>query len=252
MEGILTHPVQNVSSGKRFDVKTTSDMLMILLFDLIRRLAEMNGFRLARNTRVEFSYDCGEVETSSRNGKFRMRTKAECHDELLDFVEDLGGIQIDISVRVGDHFSMDADFVRDGSDRSDLGGVDARITLPNDFCTLTDQEVRKITLMVRGLFAHELQHVVQFVILGYTLRNDSILSLRKHACDRYEIEARTEEIIATLEDGMDDIISFRTCLEEYVEKYLTRNGLSKTDSQFVTLQGKMIYSHMKQYDKRSI
>jgi len=169
-----------------------------------------------------------------------------------DYADSLGDVAIDIDVKSGKSFDIDADYAHDGEDIDDAGVIEVKITIPADV-KLFQEMLPTIQKELRGTLAHEMQHSVQKVIYGTPLDSTSYSDLNTHMNDPQEIDARVEETIAFLEDHIDesDLDSFLVELEAYIHRYLQRNAeVSKGDPEYDVFYERMLDSHLQAYKKK--
>ena len=141
----------------------------------------------------------------------------------------------------------DAIYAHDSDNEYDMGEIVMKVCLPPtlDASLAYLQDHR---LEIAGTLAHEMQHVVQKHCYGEPLGDANTQDVLSHALDKNEIDARVEEIIAGMEDDIAEEQSdyFKSKLEAYVDKYLTRN-LTESTSSPPDLKETMIKQHLKVY-----
>ena len=146
----------------------------------------------------------------------------------------------------------DAVYIHDGENPDDVGEIELKIYLPKKVDELKDYLLSS-KLLICGVLAHEMQHVVQKHCYRRFLGNTSGESLLTHAFDQNEIDSRVEEILAAFEDGIpeEDEISFKESLELYLNKYLLRNTTEENkDSIPKDIRSIMFEQHMQVYKNK--
>jgi len=145
---------------------------------------------------------------------------------------------------------LDAGFIHDPENVDDFGEIEVIISLPKDHNEVIEFLSAK-SIEIRGLLAHEMQHVIQKIVLGYELSGTTDRStLDVHAREHFEIDARVEEAIAIMPDEIDEDEAdmFKVYLEKCLDNYLSRNADCCTDLE--VLKEEMMISHMSAYKKK--
>lgn len=143
--------------------------------------------------------------------------------------------------------SPDAIYAHDSENEYDMGEIEMRVYLPPslDDAMLYLKENR---LEICGILAHEMQHVVQKHCYGEPLGNTDTHEVMVHAVDKNEIDARVEEIIASMHESYleEDKEQFYNILQQHVDKYLIRNLPNDATSR-ENLKEVMIKNHLDVY-----
>lgn len=137
------------------------------------------------------------------------------------------------------------------ADGGDMGVIAVSVVIPSD-PTAKKVFFRGLGVELRAALAHEMQHAVQYVVLGKNLQEMLALDLQEHAVHPDEIDARVEEVIAYMSDDTpeSDRETFEAKLIGYIERYLTRNAVSLTQEQLNVYRHRMLDDHMKLYDEK--
>jgi hypothetical protein len=232
----------------RYDLRGSALALTAPLISYIRTILKESDDEIPSNLNLKFSFD-GEILTIEGAGE--ELTFAISGGDLIDALNELGGLDLDIEVKSGPALHMDANYIYnddDDDETCDLGIVSVQVILPRG--PISDEKMSSIERSVRGLLAHEFQHVAQRLIYGLDILQSD--GFQEHMDDLDEIDARIEEIIAMEDDNQivenRDLFQFK--LTEYVEKYLERNGVSKGTPQFDVLRPLMILGHMNGYNEK--
>lgn len=167
-------------------------------------------------------------------------------DPLLDFLAEDGGFELEFTLRSKHLKSIDA--VYTFGDDTDTGQITLVAELPlSDLTRLCDEHG-----WLRGLLAHEMQHLVQRVIYGHKFNLSNGARLQDHMVDAEEIDARIEEIVASQSDDSCTVDPqlFRRLLSDYVDEYLKRNSLPVGSDLFQQFKNKMMDVHMINFRKK--
>ena len=141
---------------------------------------------------------------------------------------------------------LDAGYSHDVDNEDDFGEIEVMISLPKSPHDAIEFLVDK-HIEIQGLLAHEMQHAIQKIVMGYKLPNGMTSTLREHATDYFEIDARIEEVIAMMphEIDEDNIVEFKRQLDVCLDNYLTRNVQPSDDIEL--LKEEMMASHIDAY-----
>ena len=144
--------------------------------------------------------------------------------------------------------ATDAVYAHTGGDEYDMGEIEVRVYLPPTLDAAL-KHLEACRLEVYGTLAHEMQHVVQKHCYGEALGDANNQTVLLHALDKNEIDARVEEIIASMEEGFceDNKEYFTSQLTLYIEKYLSRN-VTKDTTVPKDIKETMIFKHLEVYD----
>lgn len=142
---------------------------------------------------------------------------------------------------------LDAGYSHDVDDEDDFGEIEVAISLPKSPLAAVDF-LSSRHVEIQGLLAHEMQHAIQKIVMGHRLPSGVTNTLKAHAADYFEIDARVEEVIAmmphTIEE--DNAREFKKQLEVCLDNYLSRNAQPHDDIEL--LKEEMIVSHMDAYE----
>ena len=142
----------------------------------------------------------------------------------------------------------DAIYVHDPENIDDAGEIEMFISLPAGTNEILEYLSTNRTMLC-GVLTHEMQHVVQKMICGYTLSLTTGEDLDMHAFDPREIDARVEESITLMGDNEpeENEDKFSSALLACINEYLDRNAdPEKADK----LRDKMFVEHMLVYKKK--
>lgn len=142
----------------------------------------------------------------------------------------------------------DAIYVHDPDNIDDAGEIEMFISLPSGSKNILEYLTTKRTMLC-GVLTHEMQHVVQKMVCGYTLSLTTGEDLDTHAFDPREIDARVEESITLMGDNEheEDEVKFSEALITCINEYLDRNASPEKATE---LRDKMLVEHMIVYKKK--
>jgi hypothetical protein len=170
-----------------------------------------------------------------------------------DFFEAVPDLLVMISATTDEVPSLprgmsDAIYAHDPSDIDDIGEINVHISLPDDKDEIIEY-FKTSRLELCGILTHEMQHVVQKMVCGYTLPSDMQQDFMAHAFDVYEIDARVEETIMLMGDDADETNSdlFFESLNSCIDQYLKRNS---TTSETQEIKERMIGDHVLVYKNK--
>lgn len=231
----------------RYDLREAALALTAPLISYIRTIVKESDDEIPDNLRLKLSFD-GEILTLEGAGEeISLAIDAGI---LVEKLNEIGGMDLDIDIFSGEDLYMDANYFYNDDDEEacDLGIISAQIILPGG--PISDEMISQIARTMRGLLAHELQHIIQRLIYGLEILTSD--GFQEHMNDIDEIDARIEEIIAMEDDNLivENRSLFQIKLTEYVEKYLERNGVKKGSEQFDALSPSMILAHMHGYNEK--
>lgn len=239
-------------SRERFNLRNSASAFLTPIFQIVDEILKSNDGIAHNNFEVKSFYNGVELEIDYVNGRKKGSLELEIPgDETLEKLETIGMFDLELTLKTGSKFKINADYKYDDTEQSDdeddydLGGVVAIVEMPTNFLE-NEQTLSLVRRKLRGTFAHEIQHIIQRVIFGTQPSKEAGESIELHMSDSDEIDARVEEIIAACEEEMDvcDISGFRPELEDYVDDYLERNGISKGHPNFEKWRREMINSHL--------
>lgn len=203
---------------------------------------------VSKNFKINGCYSGSSFEVSTKNGKLKSTKEIFlCDIGIFPLLEEMGGIDIDITILNGTKLDIDGEYTFDLTN-SDGGGIDITIKIPK--CQFTDDTMNVIIKKLYGHVAHELQHARQRLVFRKKLNVTAGKTVEKHILDADEIDARIEEILVMLNSYDDLTMSiFSSALNEYSDEYLTRNNvLDKLE--YNMLKEKMSLSHMRAFRKK--
>lgn len=139
----------------------------------------------------------------------------------------------------------DAIYAHDSDNEDDIGEIDVYISLPKSRDEIIEY-LHSSRLELCGILTHEMQHVVQKMVCGYTLGTGADQDLMHHAFDTFEIDARVEETITLMGDDEDecDEALFLEALDRCITQYLKRNATPEVEQE---IKEKMIHDHILAY-----
>jgi hypothetical protein len=167
-------------------------------------------------------------------------------DSFISLLWEEGNFELEINVRQKEKLELDGNYVFAPGVPFDLGKVSISVTIPPTI----HQELDVLSRKLRGILAHEFQHVVQRVFLGKNISRRSNL-FKHHLTDPFEIEARIEEVIASMEKHViDDEKIFEDEISKLIFDYISRNGSNLSSRSQKSLLKRSVKSHVETFRNR--
>lgn len=217
------------------------------LVDELKQL--IKNEKISKNFCINGCYTDQTFEISSKNGKTKNKKEILFYDNgVLSMLEEIGGIDIDITITNGEIFDIDGEYAFDPKN-NDSGEIVILMKIPKNRL-IDENELSSMIKKLHGHVAHELQHARQRLLYRRKLKMTATTSVEKHILDIDEIDARIEEILVMINsyDNMTKEI-FENELNNYIDVYLKRNSITNI-SVFNLLQDKMKRSHMRAFTKK--
>jgi hypothetical protein len=202
---------------------------------------------------IQLIYDYDGDEATLIAGKREISIPAP-EGDYFGAVEDVS-IQIIADFKRGPNVSIrhiDAVYHYSDEDLDDCGMIVVTISLSSDVPKGV-QQLQLLEWELRGHLAHEMQHSIQKMVYGWRLSGVGAQHVESHMRDTKEIDARVEEIIAQLKEGIDenDITAFTTGLRAYIGIYLEQNlEGGRADPRYLRFYGEMLNTHLRDYERK--
>jgi hypothetical protein len=174
-----------------------------------------------------------------------------------DYFAATEGVLIEVSACVGcasglPATDIDSAYFYSLHDLEDCGMIEVSISMPPSSAEASRFLVG-LAPELRGHLAHEMQHSIQRITQGQVLCDAMPQDLESHVFDLKEIDARVEEVIAQLADGVpeSDSAAFTLRLKSYIVRYLQRNlGRGRGDPRYLMFYGTMLDTHLCDYKRK--
>ena len=199
-----------------------------------------------KNLQIQASLNGLSLEIFLFSGKKKISTSIiDLNSSLLEQIDELGGIDIDITVKTGNKFDADGEYTYD-KDSGDLGAINVIMTIPPEYLSTKIDQIERI---LRGHIAHEIQHAKQRIFMRRKHSEIAGRNLRDHLMDSDEIDARIEEILVMM-NSFDELSrdKFIFHLEQYIDEYFERTKFP--DNEKSHPYGIMRDKHVKFFDKK--
>jgi len=248
-------------ADERFDLRSAAQTLTEPLTRFILEAIEKEDNKLHSNFEICLQSEGSSIQIEWKNGKSHGSLDEELTGNVFSRLDSIGRYDIDATVRLGETNNVDADYVWDEDpygdldgddvDEVDLGGIELTLELTQDTAQ-TINELPELMRKTRGVFAHELQHVIQKAIYGKSIDVMSKENIDRHAKDPDEVDARVEEILAASlnELSTNTVDDFKAELICHIHSYLTRNGIQENSEKYKKLKRNMIDSHLVRYREK--
>jgi hypothetical protein len=246
------------SAWTRFELRETCDKFTQLIFQTIDEILQRDE-EIFDNFSVCLLYDGDLVYIDDVNGKEMRNQSMPIVSDLLNDLNTVGLFDLTIKVEtLSSHDDKDVDgyYTWPDLDTDDVGfydngGIELFVKVPKhprDY----REKASLISCKVRGALAHELQHMIQRVLLGQELNTTPYENIVNHMRDVNEIDARIEEALAypASQISIYDVDQFVDVLREHTKDYLVRNGIDVTDARFDKYLQEMLDTHTIAFRKK--
>lgn len=218
-------------------------------FDLratVSRISDVIMSVIVKNGRdVTISLDERTLEIFRSDG-LREKVFNLDDDPFIFSLWEEGDFEFETTVKSGKKTELDGSYTFATGLPFDLGKVSISVIIPEEISS----EITVLTKKLRGILAHEFQHVVQRVFQKKIISRQNN-SFDNHLTDLFEIEARVEEVIASMEKFVpEDERTFENEISNYVLDYIVRNGSHLTPRSQKNLLKRSVKSHLSVYRKR--